>query len=47
MISNNLRKYSYSRGHTYFFDLDQFPRVDNQPSYAIDTNNIFNSTYNQ
>lgn len=36
MVSKNLRKYSYSRGYTYNFDLDQFSRVEGQPSYAVD-----------
>lgn len=41
----NLRKYSYARGYTYCFDLDIFARLDNSPSYAIDDQNVFKSTY--
>lgn len=33
----NLQKYSYARGYTYCYDLDQFPRLENHPSYAVDS----------
>ena len=43
----NLKKYSYARGYTYCFDLDEFGRLDRHPSYAIDDGNIFKNTYSQ
>ena len=35
-ISLNRLKYPFSRGYHYFYNLDIFPRVEGQPSYAVD-----------
>ena len=45
---HNLQKFSYARGHTYCFDLEEtFPRVEGHPSYALDEHNAFNHTFSQ
>lgn len=46
-IRKNIHKYPYARSFTYYFDLNEFPRLEGHPSYAVDETNIFNSTYSQ
>ncbi len=41
----NFDSFNYARGVHYFFDLKTFPRAINSPSYALDLNNRFHSTY--
>lgn len=39
--------FPYSRSYHYYFDLYSFPRLPGSPSYAVDADNIFHSTYPQ
>lgn len=47
LLENNIRRHTFARAHHYFFDLEQFPRVEGQPSYVLDSNNAFGFTFSQ
>jgi hypothetical protein len=43
----NISNYGHTRSHHYHFFLEDFPRVEGQPTYALDTENLYGFTYSQ